>query len=274
MNEYFKMIAEHASLDPKEYSIKDLTLELATKAGYHREMYVYKGGSSAERTVYDRPFDSILTAKWLMHYKKLFNNKLGTHPEFGDRRIDIVNRTFLMVMNCLKIEMVVDDDIVNKYTNLALAGRIQNELIEMGSQKRFEEYKSGKKLNMRLGKYILNSALSLDEMAEVTEIDSILGFDEIHEHGDLFELYDELRGNPYGWRLLDALVNSNRKVKMNEIDKYMYLSEDEKTDETKRLLMDALYKVKEYLKKDIADKFKYDFGFGDEDIIGFSEVNE
>ena len=268
--EYFKMIEREARKDTSEYSIKDLTIKMATDAGYHREMYKFANGSVRERTMYKKPFDSVMTAKWLLFYKKLFVSKLYSHPEFGVGTVDIINSTFLITMGCLQIDKITDDDVINRYVNLALDGRIKNFLIELGSQKRLEEYENGSKLNMRLNKSVLNQSLSLDEMSEDSN------FDVKSEETDntlILCLEDKLKSNPFGLRLLDAMLYSNRRIHLNRIDEYMRISEEEKNDDTKYLIACAYKEIKDALKSSVANRHMYDFGaISDERVMFSSEV--
>ena len=270
MHTYFKMLKEEASLDPTEYSIKDLTIKLAKDAGYHRANYTFANGSVRERTMYERGFDSVLTAKWLMFYKPLFCGKLAPHPEFGDGAIDIINSTFLITMNCLQLDKVVDDDIVNRYVNMALIGRIRNFLIEKGSIRRLSEYQQGEKLNMRLNKSVLNQSVSLDDSHLNEENDA---YSDIPS--DLvMELYWKLSDNPFGVRLLETMLYANQKVHLSCINKYMHLEEDEKNEETKRHIAEAYAIIKDILRKHIDNGYMYDFSHVNDEEVDFVEEVE
>lgn len=270
MYAYFKMLKEEASIDPTEYSIKDLTIELAKRAGYHRANYTFDNGSVRERTMYDRGFDSVLTAKWIMFYKPLFCGKLATHPEFGDGAVDIINSTFLITMNCLQLDKVVDDDVVNRYVNMALSGRIKNFLIEKGSIRRLNEYQNGEKLNMRLNKSVLNQSVSLDEslLTEDNDAYSDLPSDLV------MELYWKLEGNPYGSKLLETMLYANQKVRLSCINKYMHLEPYEQTEETKRYIAEAYAIIKDTLRKHIDNSYMFDFGHANDEEVGFVDEVE
>lgn len=266
MYTYFKMLKEEASADPTEYSIKDLTIEIAKRAGYHRANYTFDNGSVRERTVYDRGFDSVLTAKWLLFYKPLFCGKLANHPEFDDGVIDIINSTFFITMNCLQLDKVVDDDVVNRYVNLALSGRIKNFLIEKGSARRLEEYQRGEKLNMRLNKSVLNQSVSLDDSLLTEGNDAYCGIPQ-----DLvMELSAKLKSNPYGNRMLETMLHSNQKIRLNCIDKFMFLEEHERTGDTKRYIAEAYAVIKDSLRRYVDNSYMFDFGHCD-DTVGFSD---
>lgn len=271
MYTYFKMLKEEASLDPTEYSIKDLTIELAKRAGYYRADYTFANGSVRERTMYKYPFDSVLTAKWILFYKPLFCGKLGPHPEFGENTIDIINSTFFITMNCLQLDKVVDDDVVNRYVNMALSGRIKNFLIEKGSAKRLSEYQQGEKLNMRLNKSVLNQSLSLDDSLLTEENDA---YSDIPSD-IMMEAYWKLSDNPYGIRLLETMLYANQKVHMSCINKYMHLEEHEKNEETKRYISEAYAIIKDILRKHIDNSYMFDFGHSNDEEVDFvDEVND
>ena len=270
MNTYFKMLKAEASIDPTEYSIKDLTIEIAKRAGYYRANYTFANGSVRERTMYEYPFDSVLTAKWILFYKPLFCGKLGPHPEFGDGAIDIINSTFFITMNCLQLDKVVDDDIVNRYVNMALSGRIKNYLIEIGSAKRLDEYKNGEKLNMRLNKSVLYQSLPLDETLLTEENDAYSDTPQ----DILMELYWKLSDNPYGIRLLETMLYANQKIHLSSINRYMHLEDFEKTEETKVYIAEAYAIIKDTLRKHIENSYMFDFGHtNDEEVNFIDEVN-
>lgn len=266
MYAYFEMLKQVADLDKTEYSIRDLSIEIADRAGYYRAPYTFDNGSVRERTWYKRPFDNILTAKWLMFYRSLFINKLRTHPEFEDGAIDIINNTFFITMSCLQIDKLVDDDVINRYVNLALSGRIRNYLIEIGSLKRLEEYKSGQKLNMRLNKSVLSQALSLDELMQQGSYDPMY-----EDNNDvlLTVLYDKLKNIPYGIELLETLLQSRFKVHMSRINQYMYIDTKDLNERTLSDISMAYHIIKEELKKVIHNRYLYDFSLSNEEEIAF-----
>ena len=139
MTEYFKLLEAQANLDHNVYSIKDITIQLALKAGYQRGPYKFKNGNVRERTQYTKKFDDVLTAKWLCFYKKLFISKLYRHPELKEYHVDIINRTFEMVMKSINLDKLTTDKIIHKYVNLALSNRIGDVLYIMGSNKRLQD---------------------------------------------------------------------------------------------------------------------------------------
>lgn len=268
MYEYFKMIEQIAKSDPTEYSIKDLTIKLAKGAGYYRGQYTFRNGTVRERTMYSGKFDDVLSAKWLMHYKKLFISRLRSHPEFGDGAVDIINNTFTDTMRSIKLDAIVEDDVINMYVNLTLVSRIKNYLVEIGSAKRLDEYNSGKKLNMRLSKYLANQALSLDALSEDSNFDVA---DEVEDNAFSTDVESRLADNPFGLRLLDAMLSAKSQIHLSRIDEYMPMSESEKTDDNRYLIKCAYVAIKDTLRKSVANRHMYDFGAVEDESVGFSE---
>lgn len=266
MYTYFNMLKEEAAIDPTPYSICELTKELATRAGYYRDNYTFANGSVRERTMYREAFDSVLTAKWLLFYKKLFLSKLHNHPEFGDGAIDIINSTFFITMNCINLDKLVSDDVINRYVNLALAGRIKNFLIEKGSIRRLEEYESGQKLNMRLNKSILNQSLSLDD-GSVS--DYYVGYDDNPEYL-IIDLEEKLADNPFGIRLLDAMLSAGKRVRLSQIDKYLPMEEWEKTEDAKLQIESAYILIKDRLRRGLESGYMYDFSALPDEHVDFT----
>ena len=268
MYEYFAMLRQVAELDKTEYSIRDLSIAIADKAGYYRAPYHFANGTIRERTAYKKSFDNILTAKWLLFYKPLFISKLAPHPEFEDGSIDIINNTFFITMNCLQIDKIVDDDVINRYVNLALSGRIRNYLIEIGSLKRLEEYKAGQKLNMRLNKSVLNQALSLEELRSNDNYDPVF-----EDNTDIFitTLYDKLSNIPYGIELLEVLLQPTKtKIHLSKINEYIDIPKKDQTEETKSNITEAYHIIKNELKKVLPNRHLYDFSVTNEETVNFN----
>lgn len=239
------MLKSIADLDKTQYSISELTIKLAKDAGYYRGLYTFKNGNTRLRTMYKYPFNNILAAKWIYSYKKLFISKLYSHPEYSEYYTFIINRTFSSVMNNIQLEKITSDNIIHKYTNLALIDRLGEVLYEIGSQSRLQDYNNGKKLKFRLKKISNTLVQPLEDLCNNGyDID-----DELSLNLDpiVLDLKSKLETNPIGNRVLYSILYSNKKIQLDNICDYIYLSEDEKNEETKNNIIKALNTIISYL---------------------------
>lgn len=254
------MIQSVADADKRQFSsIKDLTIEIAMKAGYTRQEHVCKNGNVHIRTKYAKPFDSALVAKWLMYYKKLFVAKLGRHPEFKDFYAQIIYRTFECTMKAFVLEKTIDDKLIHKVVNMSLANRIGEVLYEIGSSSRLERYneahKDGTKEKGYVNRLKLKSSMnymsaSLDQMYEDENYQPSYadkGFSDI-----VVNLRIRLSDNPMGLRVLDAMLNCDKKIQPSHIDDFVYMKKDECTDENKTNIINAWHVIEDTLKNYLA----------------------
>lgn len=232
MNNYFKLLESVAKCDPTMYSIKDLTIKLMTKAGYYRANYTFAVGTVRERTFYKYKFDDVLTAKWLLYYKKLFVAKLCKHPELSEQYSTIINDTFIMTLNHLIIENITDDKIVSKYVNMTLRHRIAYAMYLHSSRNRFNK-------NKFIQKSIINQlAASLDYLIDNNIIQEE-AYIELYYDPFILDLQDKLFNNKYGLRLLDTLLYSKKKVQLSHIDDFIKIDDGDFTEKTKQDILSA-----------------------------------
>ena len=122
LSQYFKAIEREANLDPTEYkSIAELTKEIATRAGWTRQLITQKNGKQVIKTVYTNRktvtvrkngkleevsainYDSILCAKWYMYFKKHFMFKLSMQKNLNEYFDYILTETFHAVFSSLDL---------------------------------------------------------------------------------------------------------------------------------------------------------------------------
>ncbi len=234
MIEYFKLIEEYIKDYNKKYdSIKDLTIDLAKSGGYYRAEYEFKCGTKRERTLYKNKFDSKLVALWLCFYKKLFYFKLSKYPELKDYYVFIVNKTFFITMSCINLDKLTHDDIINKYVNMALSSRIKEVLAKL---------KKPETLNIKVcNKEVFNNNMLPLDIVDFYVEDNKQSLENL----DLeIDLRNALKDNKLGNKLLDCMLNSNKKVELNKIDEYLNLSRDECTEENKVVIANAFNIIK------------------------------
>jgi hypothetical protein len=255
MQRFFKYAEQIATLDDTTYSIKDLMFEIANRAGYHRGIREFKNGNKRIVTKYTKPFDNVLVCKWFVNYKKLFVSKLISHPELEEFHVQIITETFFAVMKSLNLDKITCDNAVNRLVTLAFGNRIGYVLFTIGSEKRIKDHmeKNPTIHNVRMNSAINHMAISLDSF--VTEPASAIyedeGFDSL-----LVDLRMSLKDNPYGERMLEAMLYSNKKLQLDHIDDFVYLTKDECNDTTKVALTLAYNTIKSILKSYVGDKSK------------------
>lgn len=238
MYKYFTMLSKIAELDNRCLSIKEITIELANSAGYHRDVFTFKNGNQRIRTMYDSKFDDVLTAKWLCYYKHLFVSKLSKHPELKEFHDFIINRTFMIVMNSVNLDKLVNDDVINKYVNIALGNRISEVLQIIGSQERL---KNGK---FKLKTAINHMSISLESLQESGNYNAI--YNDVNYSELVVDLKHKLCDNKLGLELLNLMLESNYKIRVNSIDQYVKC---EQTEENKKALTDAYNIIKNTLRE-------------------------
>lgn len=251
MYSYFKTMESVAKSDPREYAhIKDLCIDMMLDAGYSKHVVTLKNGKEVERVKYTKKFDSALTAKWFMHYKKVFGKVLFAHLELKDYFEDIVTRTFTHMFRFMRIESIKSDKSVDSMVALSLGNRIGEVLIQNGSEKRwaaqhtktdYEKEKGFKKSNERtcMRNAININCLDIDNLSHSDSEEVLSTCSSSDDNLILLDIKTALKNNPFGERVLEALLNSNGRVATTCIDKFIALRDEEKTDETLFYIRDA-----------------------------------
>lgn len=235
-------------------SIRKLTFDIADSGGYQRKVVKFKNGNVRERTIYSKRFDSVLVALWLLHYKRFFISRLKRRKCLSEHYVDIINKTFFVVMGCLNKDKVMFDNTLNKYVAIALMSRIKDYSRQEGSKTCTDSYEKGKKCNFVQKYAVLNQAVPIESVNE----SNLQMFDDGQIEDVAIELSRLVSDNPFGERVLNFLLVSDKKISLKNIDKSLSMSELECTDENKRLILDAYNKIKKYLLKYIeSDKTFY-----------------
>lgn len=241
---YFSMLADSVQGIEPYKSIKDLTIDIAKSGGYSRELYVFKNGAVRERTLYTKKFDSTLVSLWMLHYKHLFISKLMSRKDLIDYHVNIINNTFFIVMGCLNLDKVLYDNTINLYVNLSLNSRIKEISKRVSSRFYYEPYKKGTKYPFVQKDAVINQAVSLDDLIENCgyDIEDNCFFDDIEA-----DLRNKLSSNIFGDKVLNFLLLADKKVNYKDIDKKLGMKADECTDESRKLITDAINMIRETL---------------------------
>lgn len=235
MTEYFKFMESVANTDPRQFtSGRELCLEIARLAGYHRGTKTLNNGVVKEVTLYTEPFDDVLTAKWMMHYKKLFYKVLYPHQELKDYFVDIINRTFFHLFRFLQVEKLVSDRSVSSQIGWVLGQRIAEVLIMRGSETRLHynlyektngtgAIKSNMRMCMSTGLNIMAESFeSMCENRQIPEDKLLLGSDNEQENELIMDIKLVSNDNPYTQLVLDTLLNSKKKISLPLLPKRLY----------------------------------------------------
>ncbi len=224
-------------------SIMKLTFDIADSGGYKRKYVKFKNGCIRERTVYSKRFNSVLVALWLLHYKNFFIGKLKRRKDLSEHYVDIINKTFFVVMGCLNKDKVRFDNAINKYVALALLSRITDFSKQEMSKVYTDPYEKGKKYDFVQKYAVLNQAVPIESVNE----SSLHMFDIGLVEEVALELSQLVSDNPFGERVLDFLLTSDKKIRLKNIDKSLSMQRHECTEENRKLILDAYNKIKEYL---------------------------
>lgn len=248
MTEYFKLLENFVKNTGIHYnSIMDLTIDLAKSGGYYRDIYEFKCGTKRERTLYKNKFDSKLSALWILFYKKLFISKLNRYQDLRDYYVFIINKTFFITMNCINLDKLDHDDVVNKYVNLALNSRIKEVL---GKLKKSDN----KDINI-CNKEVFNNTMLPLEVIDPFLTDNKCNLEDL----DLeLEIREKLGDSELGNRLLDCLLYSNKRVELSAVDELLSIPKDLCNEETKVVIANAFNIIKYVLVKnsDIRRRFR------------------
>lgn len=235
MTEYFKFMESVANTDPRQFtSGRELCLEIARLAGYHRGTKTLQNGVVKEVTLYTKSFDDVLTAKWIMHYKKLFYKVLYPHQELKDYFVDIINRTFFHMFRFLQVEKLTSDRSVSSQIGWILGQRIGEVLIMKGSETRlhynlYEKTndgritKSNKRMCMSTGLNIMAESFeSMCENRQIPEDTLSMGSDAEQENELIMDIRLASNDNPYTQLVLDTLLNAKKKISLPLLPKRLY----------------------------------------------------
>jgi hypothetical protein len=224
-------------------SIKKLTFDIADSGGYQRKIVKLKNGNYRERTVYSKKFDSTLVALWMLYYKKFFISHLSGRKNLSEYYIDIIDKTFFVVMGCLNKEKATSDNAINKYVSLSLISRLRDFSKWYSSKFYTGAYRKGEKY-VFIQKYaVLNQSVPVDDINEY----NFCTFDDCQIDSIVADLSNVVSNNPFGERVLNFLLISDGKVKLKNVDVSLSMSPDECTEENKKLILDAFNRIKKYL---------------------------
>lgn len=241
--EYFSILEDYVKGIDTYDSIKRLTFDIADSGGYQRKLVSFKNGNLRERTVYSKKFDSVLVALWMLHYKKFFISRLRWRKNLSEYYVDIINKTFFVVMGCLNKEKVLFDNTINRYVSLSLLSRLLD-FSKMDSSKFYTlGYEKGKKYGFVQKYAVLNQSIPIESVDE----NRLCMFDD-RQFDDLeSDLSNLIYSNPFGERVLNFLLVSDKKVNLKNVDKSLALLPKECTEENKKLILDAFNNIKKYL---------------------------
>lgn len=263
MENFFKLMKRVSDSDEREYtSILELTKDIAMSAGYSLEEYTQKNGKTRIRTVYTKPWDSALVAKWFMFYKNYFVSKLYKLPALKDYFTLILNRTFSVYFNALRLEKLSSDKAVTAYIKMTFSARIGeamyllgsiNKLVENDRRKQLrKDIRSGKaeELNLSEIRNKCHTSNAFNEsMSSLDALKEDINFDIRSEASDynevILDLKHKLNGNHIGLRLLECMLYSDKKIVFNNLSNYMEFKDCEL--EVKDNVIDLKDEVKDQL---------------------------
>lgn len=151
LSQYFSHIAKEAALDPTDYSVLELTKEIARRAGYKRVFTgkVTKSGVPIYANTYTNTkkvtldngkvkdaviWDSVLSAKWYMKFKGYLVTNLMKHPNLEYYYSYILYNVFSSTFSALDIDKLQYDGEVIKYVKQTFCSRLGIAIWEHGSE--------------------------------------------------------------------------------------------------------------------------------------------
>lgn len=267
MYQFYKSIKQLAETNGKEYtSIKDLTIDIAKSGNYRREMVTLKNGSTVERTKYGVVdpvtgkrkgcWDDSLVAKWFLFYKKMFFSQILRHPELKEYYVDILQKTFTIYFQSLRIDKINCDQAVTFAVNKVLHNRITYHIRLLGSVSREEKMRNAELVKKGLlNKEDLNpndiarkrietystmvrrNTISLNELMDSEDNSGLAEKFMKDNNSDISELNPilidinkKLEGRRFGSRLLQAMLYTDRRLSTSNLNAYMEFTKEEAED--------------------------------------------
>lgn len=276
------MLEREANLDSGDYDILTLTRLIAMGAGYHRSNRVFKNGAVRKCTSYNKPFDSVLSAKWIIFYRKWFISELKKRADLVDKQVEIINNTFLMFMSYMDLDKLKSPAAVTKYVKSTLAHRIRTASFGNVTPKKLEKFHA-QTVKQRREKVILHQKDIINSTS--ISYDGYLTnhpeekFEETHDDDapteDLvLDIRHRLRDNPYGEKVLESLLYSDRQVSLKSVNYFISVEESEKTPETKKYIRDAYNIIKNTLRSYVQKPYMYDWSDVTLSRINFAGENK
>lgn len=275
MNDFFSLMRKVANTDDRKYdSIMELTRDIAISAGYALEDYTQKNGKTRIRTIYTKPWDDALVAKWFLFYGNYFKSKLYKLPALREYYPAILQRTFSIYFGMLKLDKLESDKAVTAYIKMTFSARIGEAMNSMGSLTKMRENERRRQLRKDIkdglveekshgevkntcavGTAFNENSLSLDQLKEDINLD--VKSEDNNLSSVLIDLKSELEDSDIGLRLLDCMLYSGRKIAFGNLSDYMEFSESELKksngiiefkEETRQQLNDSYNIIISYLK--------------------------
>lgn len=259
MYNFYKLMHMKASESATDYkSIRQLTLDIANSAGYHREKVTLKNGNEVIRTKYSNRWDDVLVAKWYCHFEKMFCSKLFKLGYMKEYYSQILERTFRIFFNALQVDKIVSDTSVTTTVYVCFNNRIGEVMQVLATNNRIERYNATQGVKVRNSKdrvvvkdYINCSAISLDtKIDELHTMGDIIPSEKVELSDMILDIKTRLGKDRLGLRLLESMVNSDKQISFGNISNFVKLKETEYNSETVNRLRNAykiiLSVVKEY----------------------------
>jgi len=254
MREYFNMLESiYGKVNQADIDIAKLSKEIAILSGYHITDCELKNGVVVKKVVYNEPFDSRLSAQWVLYYQKSFKARLSRHNEFKEFQVDIINDVFISFMNSLNL-LNLDSRQITKCVNISIINKISNLSKEIGSSQRLTDYDNNiNKHRIRACKVASFHCDNIDDIEEnrASSID--------YDSGIIMDIQQRLRDNPYCQRVLDAMLCNNCRFIPDAVDKALGLSNDEWSMDTRRYIQDAYNTIKSVLHMYVGDNNDYNW---------------
>lgn len=259
MYDFYKLMHMKASESTTDYkSIRQLTLDIANSAGYHREKVTLKNGNEVIRTKYSNRWDDVLVAKWYCHFEKMFCSKLSQLSYMKEYYTQILERTFSIFFNALQVDKVVSNTSVTTTVYACFNNRIGEVMQVLATDNRVKRYNATQGVKVRNSKdrvvvkdYINYSAISLDtKVDELHTMKDVIPSEKVELSDMILDIKNRLGKDMLGLRLLESMVNSDKQISFGNISNFVKLKETEYNSETVNRLRNAykiiLSVVKEY----------------------------
>lgn len=220
-----------------------------------------------EKNKYNKPFDNKLLSIWIVYNKPRFIKEVSNHPEAQEYMLEIIYETVKYFFDNVNIEKYDEPAILISYIKAIISSAV----------KRYVKYhrrrtgivhdeftQSGKYKG-----YTYESMLDyLDDINFENDIDLSYSNEMITQFD---EVKDMIKDDELAVRLLNSFLKHNGRTRLYEIDKYLDIPVEERTDEMKKRIADAYNKIS-YATSKVFNKPKEDDK--KPDYIHFSDEGE
>lgn len=226
-------------------TITEIMRKLFEKAHVKQEKHK-RGDKIYVWNVETTPYDDTLYCLWVMNFRNLFRHWFAGLPLTEDESHDIIYDVFRKTMrgyNVKNLELPYSDRSIGAYVSMAIHNSIRDY-----TRMQYKGTTSGLKNKDDKYKPTVLNIIEYESLEHMEDESMSMSY-----HDSVYDMQSELSKNPYGDRVLTALLRSgHHKVNLKNLGDYIELTPKERKDpKTLKYIIDA-YSI---IRKHIADYY-------------------